>query len=438
MPRGLLIAVAVLALLGGGIWWADKHPKTDDAKKAPDAAPKILNIPDNQISEIRVVKPGADTVAIARLGDRWEITQPKAMPADQDAMSSMTGTVATLTGDRMIDEKPASLTPFGLDHPVEQVEIRRKDGKTDTLLFGLDTPTGGNVFAKLANSSTVYTLPASSKSNFEKSVNDLRDKRLLTFNNDKVTSVTLTPAKGGAIEFAKNGQSEWQIVKPKTYRADNLPVDDLVRKLKDAKMDVNATGDNAKAFGSAAKVATVAVTDNSGTQSMEIRKGADKAFFAKSTAVEGIFKITGDVGDGLDKSVDDFRNKKLFDFGFSDPTKLDLSGVVYERSAAKWNSGGKEFDGPSLQAVLDKLRDLSATKFTEKISGAQTLSVGVTYGDQKRTEKVVINKSADGYEAQRDGEPSVYVLEAKNVDELTKAISGIKPAQAASKSVKKK
>ena len=34
-----------------------------------------------------------------------------------------------------------------------------------------------------------------------------------------------------------------------------------------------------------------------------------------------LYKSTADLGDGLDKSVDAFRNKKLFDFGFTDPTQ---------------------------------------------------------------------------------------------------------------------
>ena len=92
--------------------------------------------------------------------------------------------------------------------------------------------------------------------------------------------------KGPAFEFSKNGQSEWQIVKPKPMRADTSQVDDLVRKLKDAKMDL--TDDKAAAdFATADKVASASVTDNSGTQTIEIRQAKDKTYYAKSTAVEG-------------------------------------------------------------------------------------------------------------------------------------------------------
>ena len=92
---------------------------------------------------------------------------------------------------------------------------------------------------------------------------------------------------------------------------------------------------------------------------------------------------------------------------------------------------------PVLQNVIDKLRDLSATKFADKMAGTQTFAVGITSGDNHRDEKVTINKDGDVYDAQRDGEPAVYVLDAKAIDDLQKAISGIKPYQAPKPAKKK-
>ena len=68
--------------------------------------------------------------------------------------------------------------------------------------------------------------------------------------------------------------------------------------------------------------------------------------------------------EGLDKGLDDFRNKKVFDFGFSDPGKIDIKGASYSKTGDKWMSGGKTMDNTSVQSLIDKLRDLSATKFT--------------------------------------------------------------------------
>ena len=79
----------------------------------------------------------------------------------------------------------------------------------------------------------------------------------------------------------------------------------------------------ADAFASGTPVATVKVTDPSGTQELQVRKNKDD-YYAKSSVVAGVYKVSNDLGTGLDKSLDDFRNKKLFDFGFNDPNKIEM------------------------------------------------------------------------------------------------------------------
>jgi hypothetical protein len=72
------------------------------------------------------------------------------------------------------------------------------------------------------------------------------------------------------------------------------------------------------------------------------------------------------------------------------------------------------------------------------MGGTPVLPIGVTAGDNHRSEKVTINKDGDVYDAQRNGEPAVYVIDAKTMDDLQRAIAGIKPASAAKPGSKKK
>jgi hypothetical protein len=57
-PTGLLIAVAVLVVLGGGIWWSNKKQASTPAKSPTDTSSKILTVPADQFQEIRIKKPG--------------------------------------------------------------------------------------------------------------------------------------------------------------------------------------------------------------------------------------------------------------------------------------------------------------------------------------------------------------------------------------------
>lgn len=434
--RGLLVGVVLLGLLGAGVWWSNKTKAAEEAKPKNDpSSPKILAIPDDQISQLTLKrKDGQPAVLKKNASNKWELVEPKPLRADADAVSGVTGVVSSLNGTQVVEEKPADLAPFGLNSPSFELTLTKKDGKTEKLLVGDDTPTGGDVYVKLASDPRVFTMSSSNKTSLDKTPQDLRDKRLLTFDQDKLTRVELN-AKKQALEFGKNNQNEWQILKPKPLRADGWQVEELIRKLRDAKMDTSVSDEDAKkaaaSFASGTPIATAKATDNSGTQTLEVRKSKDD-YFAKSSAVEGVYKVPNDMGSGLDKGLDDFRNKKLFDFGFSDPTKIEVrrdnNAVAYAKSTDKWFSGSKQIDSTSLQAFIDKLRDLSASKFVESGFGAPNLDVTVTAKDGKLTEKVQVSKQGNDYFAKRENDPAIYQIETKAGDELMKAASEIKDA----------
>jgi len=425
-PTGLLVAVGLLAVLGGLTWWSNK--KQASASKSADTTVKILSIPTDQFQEIRIKNP-AQTIDLKRDSGKWQMVEPQPLPADPDTVGGMISTLSALNADKVVEDKASDLASYGLKDPSLDVQVVKKDGKTDDLLIGDDTPTGSGSYAKLANDPRVFTIASFNKTSIDKPVNDLRDKRLLTFDSGKLTRVQLE-TKGPALEFGKNNDGEWQILKPRPLRADGGQVDTLIGSLKDAKMDLSEDEKAAaQAFGSAAREATATVTDGTGNQTLEIRKKGDN-YYAKSSAVTGIFKVSADTGKALDKSLDDFRNKKLFDFGFSDPSYMMVQGTAYTKNGDKWMAGAKTMDNTSVQNLIDKLRDLSATKFAETGGGATVFDAAVTSNSGKRREKVTITKQGDRYFAQRENEPGIYELDGKAVDDLETAASGVKEAAA--------
>jgi hypothetical protein len=433
-PRGLLAAVIVLAALGGALYWSNRKQKADAAKPATDATTKILSIPDDQIQQVTLKKTGADATELRKGDDgKWQLIEPKPMRADQDTAKTLVTTLSTLNADKVVEDKASDLSPYGLNTPTLDVTILKKDGKSQDFLIGDDTPTGGGTYAKLSGDPHVYTIASYVKTSIDKSPTDLRDKRLLTFDQDKLTRVDLQPSKGEAVEFGKNNQNDWTILKPTPMRADGSQVEELIRKLKDAKMDATISDEDAKkaaaGFASGTKIAMVSVADASGTQQLEVRKDKDKTYYAKSSAVDGIYKVTADLGDGLDKKVDDFRNKKLFDFGWTDPNKIEIGKATFEKNGEKWMSGAKQMDSSSVQSMVDKLRDLAASKFLDTGGGMPVLDITVTSNNGKRVEKVSITKQGDAFLAKRESESSIYQLDGKAVEDLQKAANDVKEFQ---------
>jgi hypothetical protein len=434
--RGLMLGTLVLLALAAGVYFSDKQKSAEAAKPPTDAPPKILALPDGDITKIAIRKHDADEIILEKnAAGKWQITFPKPYGADQDAANSLATAMGSVTSDKVIEDKATDLAGYGLKAPNAEIDITTKKGAIKKLRIGDDAPANGGTYVAPDGDPRVFTVPSYTKTNLDKSLNDLRDKRLLTFEQDKLSRVELV-AKKQDIEFGRD-KDQWQIVKPKPLRADGLQVEELIRKVKDAKMDLAVSEEDAKkaaaTFNSGTPVATVKMTDPSGTEQLEIRKVKDD-YYAKSSAVDGVHKVTNDLATGLDKGVDDFRNKKLFDFGFSDPNKIEMhdngKSYAFEKKGEDWFAGGKKMDSTSVQSFVDKLRDLAASKFIDSGTfGTQVMDISVTSNDGKRVEKVLISKQGNDYIAKRDNEPALYGMDAKNVDDLSKAAGDVKEAQ---------
>ena len=197
-------------------------------------------------------------------------------------------------------------------------------------------------------------------------------------------------------------------------RADGSQVDELVRKLKDAKMDTTGSDEDAKkavaGFSTGTRVAVAAVTDASGTQQIEVRKDKDKNYYAKSTVVEGIYKVTATSAMG---SIKGWTTSAIRSYSISAGTiptswRSQRNGrkPPIRKAAKSGCPAGNKWTRPSIQAVVDKLRDLTSTKFLDSGNGPVIFEVTVTSNDGKRVEKVSIWKQGASYYAQREGEPA--------------------------------
>jgi hypothetical protein len=430
--KGLLAASFLLLVLSGIIWWSNRKAATADKTPAENATVKLLNLPEDQIQNIEIKKRGGEIVQLQRSESKWVIAAPEPLRADADAVSSMLSTLSTLSSDRTIEEKAGSLEQYGLSQAMIELNITDKNKKITRVLIGDDTPAGTAVYAAIVGDPRVFALSSYKKNSFDKSTNDLRDKRLLPFDSDNVSSIELI-AKEQTISFGRS-KNEWQIVKPKPFRADRSQVEELLRSLREAKMDLSGSEDDKKAaaaFGSGTPFASAKVTDVSGTQELQVRKNKDD-YYAKSSAVTGIYKISSGTGTGMNKRLDDFRNKKLFDFGFMDPDKVELhdgaKGYFLTHSGSDWWSNGTKMDPGAVSALVGKIRDLSASKFPETGFTSSVLDLIVTSDSGKRVEKVLLSRNGDKYLAKRENEPALYELDASAVADLQKFAADLKPA----------
>jgi len=309
--RGLIVAVVILVGLGGVLYWSQhRKPPEDNAATSASAAPVILKVNAADVTQLTIKQKQADPVTLQKAdAGKWQITQPKPYRADQETVAGMLSTLSGLSADRVVEDKASNLKQYGLDPAVAELDITGKAQGARQLLLGDDTPTGGDVYAALAGDPRVFTVSSFNKTSLDKSLNDLRDKSLLTINPDNVSRLELI-RKGQEIEFDRT-KDGWQILKPTSSPADSSAVNGLIRSLTGATMQLSATAtsDAAAEFARATPVATAKLTGDASVQTLEVRKSKDD-YYAKSSAVDGVFKVDPSLGTALDKKVDDFQKKK--------------------------------------------------------------------------------------------------------------------------------
>jgi hypothetical protein len=435
--RGLAIACAVLVALSGLLYWSSHHKS--EKKVSANSSPVILKVDPASVTSLSIHQFDGAPVTLARMpSGAWQITAPENLPANQQTVKDMLSALAPLDAERVIANSGADLQNYGLKTPSVEIDISEKNHAEQKLLFGDKTPTGDSAYAMLSGDPRVYTTYLFHKSDLNKSINDLRDTRLVTADPDKMSRIDFIRGKN-EIDFDRNSHGNWQIEKPGPYRADTISVDGLADALSGVHMDLTGEGSqNADAgFARGAPVATAKISAPVGSQTLEIRKNGDH-YYAKSSVAPGAYLIDSSIADSLKKSLDDYRNKTVFDFSYNEPDEVDLEISGSNGATQSWNLrrggndwwlDGKKMDPDSVENVISSLRDLTAARFATGGFTRPEIEATVTSSRGSMVEKVSIAKSGSDYLAQRASEPTLYVLDAGAVEGLESAAKAIKPAQ---------
>ncbi len=434
--RQLIAAAIVLAALTATLYWSNRRQPIEEAAKAAASAPvKILAFQKDDISKLEIKRKSGEFLDFSKTGSgSWKITSPISLIGDADSISTILYAISPLETDRVIEEKAGDLKTYGLAEPAVEVSATGKDGKPQKLLVGDDVPTGGSAYAMLAGDPRVFLISSSAKTNFDKGLKDLRDKRLLPVDFNNISKIEIVSPKLNLAFSSNNGQ--WLLQAPKDVRGDTSKLEGVVEKLRLATMDPSAPDTDMKkaasSFSSGTPVATVKATDASGSQELQVRKSKDN-YYAKTTAMEGAFKVTKELGEAIHKNLDDFREKRLFDFAESNPEKIEIhsgsKSYFLTRNGEDWWSDGKKMDAVSIDSLLRAIRMLSATKFVSSGFSSTAATLIATSNGGKRVEKVEISKAGTGYMAKRENEPLLYELDAKAFEDLQKAADELKPAE---------
>lgn len=303
--RSFLILLAVAAGLGAYIWFVEMNR---DLNATDSPAEKLFTVDASAIQEVRMKNEAGETSTLQRKGDGWTIAELAGVDADSTEAGNVVSSLASLESQRIVDDAPASLAEYGLDAPRATVAFTDPAGVDHTLLIGSKTPTGGDLYAKLADAPRVFLIGSWLEETFNRSRFDLRDKSIVKFARDAVSSVTITSASGTIALAQKNG--EWRMTSPSDAPADAAAVDGLLNTLMGARMQSIVDTPNPASMGLTRPAASVAIAAGPTRAVLEVGgPAADGTVYARDTVRDLVFTVESSVADQLKKTADDFRKK---------------------------------------------------------------------------------------------------------------------------------
>jgi len=436
--RGLFIALIALGLVIGALYLAGKRKAKTDSAEAGKASEKLFSVPADDIQQVTLQPASGDKVTLDRDGDKWKISEPAGVRADEWAASSVVTTLGSLSVDQVITDAPGALKDYGLDPPQATVQFRTKSGAQHTLLIGESTPTGGGVYVKAENQPRVVTVSSYAKADLTKSLFDLRDKSVLKLDAGTASRVWLAN-KSGKMELVKKADT-WEPAAPASGRLDQAAVTDLIRSVSDAKMQAVEDPDvkaGAK-FGLSSPEITVKVQDASGAHELAISAEKDGKRYARSSDQPLIFSVAAELPTALSKPAADLRNKDLFEMDSWTASHLEATTpeahIVLDKPKDQWTGSDpkKAPDGVAVGDLLEKLKAIRADSFPAPATASKfgldrpVLKVQVTWGEKKQQETVEFGMAGSKAYARRLGDPAVCEIAADKLQEARNAVNKLK------------
>lgn len=154
--RNTVIAVAAVAVLGGGYYFAqnwtpdsDKESKTEDTKTETKAElVYILSEDSENVSSIHIKNPSAEYDIIKTKDGENDTYTISGIPETELNKLSLSSAVASLSkpaASKTITHDISKAAEFGIGDASAQYTLKKNSGDTVTVLLGDKVPTGGAI-----------------------------------------------------------------------------------------------------------------------------------------------------------------------------------------------------------------------------------------------------------------------------------------------------
>jgi len=181
-------AILIVIIVALGLYLVFRNPDRTQYE-----LPQLSHVETAEITKIEVFK-GDRSIALKKEGDDWHI-QPEGYPADGDKVNKMLEAVDQLAVTALVSESK-SYGLYDLDGD-KKITVKAWSGDKLQREFDLGKAASSfrHTFVRLAGDDRVYHGLGNFRGKFDQTIDNLRNKTVLSFDQDEIEGIRLTQEK---------------------------------------------------------------------------------------------------------------------------------------------------------------------------------------------------------------------------------------------------
>ncbi|HSF07691.1 MAG TPA: DUF4340 domain-containing protein [Methylomirabilota bacterium] len=256
----------------------------------------VVDFERDQVTGLEIEGPRG-SVALSREGERWTITRPQPLPADQVEAGAVLMSLKNMRARAFLAED-ASAVPRYLERPTVRANVALKEGAPLTVLLApAPEKREGRpmAYAAVAGRGPVVLVEASLLTEVGRSLTELRDRTLVAGLDPKDVKRLRIRRGNSAVLLERTGDTEWRFLEGGKGEARGNKVDDILYALRGLKWKEIAAppGEDLGRFGLEAPAAEIRLYRADGTtmETVLFGKSEGNRLYLKTAATPAVYVV---------------------------------------------------------------------------------------------------------------------------------------------------
>ena len=218
--KQLIIAVGVLAVLVSVTLFMRRDPFEKLPK--PDYASLLPSRTEGSIDRM-MVKNKTGSITVEKRGDKWLITEPQELPAEESIMKEVASSMERLAIVDLASENKERQAEYGVaKESPDRIEVKAFSKGNEVLAFfggGITPGSTGSFIVIPSAPDKVYSTGEPLPFVLSHGIKDWRNRSIVQIPGDDIERLQLTNAKG-TLDVEKDAQNQWHKKDDPTWQAD--------------------------------------------------------------------------------------------------------------------------------------------------------------------------------------------------------------------------